>query len=373
MRQVGVVTSGARVSLAPVLIFKEAEHVASEEALVLIDDTTANKKFLGVLRWLNRQDPLLKHTQRSAVVDNPELASAGADIPYEYGYVRIIGELALSGEVSPPRTPPTPRSVVNLIESPSDVRLALDTEKGLVIGEHKHSGIGVPIPQWVLPYHVGIVGATGSGKSRLVKALIDEVLSKTNYSVIVFDHSGTDYTGYWPGKVISASKITLDPLIATSLIIDRAHIGKNGYDYVLTAIYAYLAAWEAHTKRERSGRQARPVGGLGQFIQIREAERERAEEFRCPSNIFEVLEEASVEDPETLMKEAAWDLSTFIDCLATVADRLGARAPFLTKMKLLLRTYGRPIIEGFGRRSVTSKEVIERARSERLVVVDLSG
>ncbi len=375
MRPIGVVTSGARVSLAPALIFKDAERVASEEALVLIDDIVADKRFLGVLRWLNRQDPLLKHTQRSAVVDNPGLAYAGADIPYEYGYVRIIGELANNGEVSPPKAPPTPRSVIKLIESPTDVRLALDTENGLVIGEHKHSGICVPMPQWVLPYHVGVVGATGSGKSRLVKALIDEVLAKTRYSVIVFDHSGTDYAGYWPEKVVRASEIALDPLIATSLIIDRTHIGKNGFDYVLTAIYAYLAAWGALSSggqgRERR-KQSRP---LDAFFQAppRGREEEREKGFECPDNVFDILEKASIEDPEALMRDAPWDLRTFIDCLTTVAEELRAKAPFIAKMRLLLRTYGRPIIEGFGRRSVTSKEVIEMARAERLVVVDLSG
>ncbi len=373
MRKVGVVTSGAKVSLAPVLIFKEAEQVASEEALVLIDDPALGKRFLGVLRWLNRQDPLLKHTQRSAVVDNPDLASASADIPYEYGYVKIIGELADNGEVSPPRTPPTPRSVVHLIESPADVRLALDTEEGLVIGEHKHSGIGVPMPPWVLPYHVGVVGATGSGKSRLVKALIDEVLSKTNYSVIVFDHSGTDYTGYWQDKVISASKITLDPLIATSLIIDRTHIGKNGYDYVLTAIYAYLAAWEAQSRDWTAKEKRKQTRPLDTFFHSLPREEEREKVFECPEDVFEILERASIEDPEALMRDAPWDLGTFIDCLTTVAEELRAKAPFVAKMRLLLRTYGGPIIEGFGRRSVTSKEVIDKARAWRLVVVDLSG
>ncbi len=374
MKPVGVVTSGARVSLAPIIIFKDAEQVASEEALVLIDDKSLNKRFLGVLRWLNRQDPLLKHTQRSAVVDNPDLVTANAYIPYEYGYVKIIGELADNGEVTPPRTPPTPRSVVYMIESPDDVKLALDTDKGLVVGKHKHSGVAVPLPQWVLPYHVGVVGATGSGKSRLVKALIDEVIAKTDYSIIVFDHSGTDYTGYWPEKVVRASDITLDPLIATSLIIDKTHIGKSGYDYVLTAIYAYLAAWaEAREKKDRRG-SPEAVKGLGQYLPLStKVEESEVPAFRCPDDVFGVLESADIEDPEALMREAPWDLRTFIDCLTKVAEELRAKAPFVAKMRLLLRTYGRTIIEGFGRRSVTSKEVIDTARAKRLVVVDLSG
>ena len=264
MRPVGVVTSGARVSLAPALIFKHAEDSALEEALVIIEDGAAGKLFLGVLRWLNRQDPLLKHNQRSAVVDRPELAGSGAHIPFEYAYVRIIGEL-VGGRVTPPRTPPTPRSVIKLIESPSDVSLALDTEKGLVIGKHKHSGVEIPMSPKALPYHVGVVGATGTGKSRLVKALIDEIRAKTGYSVIVFDHSGMDYTRYWPDNVVSSSEIVLDPPMAASLIIDRARLGRSGYtyEYVLTAIYAYAAAASGSASSRGRQRSLWEYAGVG--------------------------------------------------------------------------------------------------------------
>lgn len=368
MRPIGVVTSGARVSLAPTLIFKDAEEAALEEALVVIEDAVAGKSFLGVLRWLNRQDPLLKHTQRSAVVDNPELAGSGAHIPYEYAYVRIIGELT-DGRVTPPRTPPTPRSVVKLIESPSDVRLALDTENGLVVGKHKHSGVEVPMSAWALPYHVGVVGATGTGKSRLVKALIDEIRAKTGYSVIVFDHSGMDYTRYWPNNVISSSDIVLDPPMATSLIVDRARLGRSGYtlEYVLTTIYAYAAA--AMGRRGGRGRQR----SLWEFAGGGTQSSAGAVEVECSDEVLEELEEADLGDPEEMMRSVPWDTDSFVRCLATVAKRLGAKAPSIIKMRLLMKTYGKPIIESLGRRKTTSAEVVERARRDGIVVIDLSG
>lgn len=368
MRPVGVVTSGSRVSLAPALIFKHAEESALEEALVVIDDEAAGKRYLGVLRWLNKQDPLLKHTQRSAVVDRPELAGSGAHIPFEYAYVRIIGELT-DGRVAPPRTPPTPRSVIKLIESPADVSLALDTESGLVIGRHKHSGVEIPMSAWSLPYHVGVVGATGTGKSRLVKALIDEIRAKTGYSVIVFDHSGMDYTRYWPGNVVSSSEIVLDPAMAASLIVDRARLGSSGnnYDYVLTAIYAYAAAAEGG-----GGGKGRR-GGLLEYAGAGGHGSADATKIVCSDEVLRELEEEDLGDPEEMMRSVPWDINSFVECLITVAKKFKARESTIIKMRLLMKTYGKPIIEGLKRRRITSAEVIERARRDGIVVVDLSG
>lgn len=368
MRPVGVVTSGAKVSLAPALIFKHAEGSALEEALVVIEDEAAGKRYLGVLRWLNRQDPLLKHTQRSAVVDKPELAGSGAHIPFEYAYVKIIGELT-GGRVTPPRTPPTPRSVIKLIESPSDISLALDTERGLVVGKHKHSGVEIPMSALTIPYHVGVVGATGTGKSRLVKALIDEIMAKTGYSVIVFDHSGMDYTRYWPQRVVNSSNIVLDPPMAASLIVDRARLGKGSYqlEYVLTTIYAYAAA----ASRKRSGGRGRQRS-LWEYAG-REEQEAATGGVECGDAVLEELEEAELGDPEDMMRSVSWDTDSFIKCLTTVAKKLNAKAPTLIKMRLLLKTYGKPIIESLNKRKITSAEVIERAKRDGLVVIDLSG
>ena len=78
-------------------------------------------------------------------------------------------------------------------------------------------------------------------------------------------------------------------------------------------------------------------------------------------------------DPEEMMRSVPWDTDSFIECLTTVAEKLNARTPSIIKMRLLMKTYGRPIIESLRRRRVTSAEVIERARRDGIVVVDLSG
>ncbi|MFZ8783203.1 MAG: helicase HerA domain-containing protein, partial [Desulfurococcaceae archaeon] len=172
----GVVASNARSYEAPILIYKDAEAYVREEALVLIEDAKFKKTYLGVLRLVTKLDPLLTTSQRSAVIEKPEIAEEGLDIPYEVSSVRIIGEVS-GGRVEPPTTPPTPRSKVYLVESPSDLKI--DLGSGLLVGVHKYSGVEMPMKSEVLRYHVAVVGTTGSGKSRLVKALVDEVFEKT--------------------------------------------------------------------------------------------------------------------------------------------------------------------------------------------------
>jgi len=113
-------------------------------------------------------DPLLNQNMRSSIIDNPELAKHGKEVVFETMNVRVLGVLKPDGQLEPPRQPPTPRSQVYLVETPGDVNLKLET--GLVLGKHKFSGLEIPLKPDALKYHIGIVGATGTGKSRLVVA-----------------------------------------------------------------------------------------------------------------------------------------------------------------------------------------------------------
>jgi len=115
-----VVASNSRSFEAPVLIYKDAEAYVREEALVVVEDARFRRRYLGVLRLATKLDPLLTTSQRSAVVERPEIAEEGVNIPYEVSSVRIVGEVSGS-RVEPPTSPPTPRSKVYLVESPTDL------------------------------------------------------------------------------------------------------------------------------------------------------------------------------------------------------------------------------------------------------------
>jgi DNA helicase HerA-like ATPase len=152
--------------------------------------------------------------------------------------VRIIGEI-VSGRVEASTIPPTPRSKVYLVESPSDLRI--DMGSGLLIGVHKYSGLEMPMKPEALKYHLAVVGTTGTGKSRLVKALVDEVLDKTSWSVIIFDHTGMDYVPYWHEKTVRADEIVLDiDTITEGLRATLSSVERLVEEYVPLALVRFI-------------------------------------------------------------------------------------------------------------------------------------
>jgi DNA helicase HerA-like ATPase len=342
LREVGVVASNARSFEAPILVFKDSEVFVKEEALVIVEDTKFKRKYLGVLRLVTKLDPLLTTSQRSAIIEKPEIAEEGLDIPYEISYVRIIGEI-IGDKVEPPTTPPTPRSKVYLVESPSDIRL--DLGSGLVIGIHKYSGLEIPMKSDALKYHVAIVGTTGTGKSRLVKALIDEVLEKTNWSTIIFDHTGMDYTPYWTSCTVRADEIVLDvDTIAEGLRSTLGFAERAVEEYVPIALVRYIVC--------RTDQQL-----CNQLKRSRLALTRRH------------LEQLTL----NLSSRKMWSTSELIKEVAETATELGARSTTSQKLSLYISLFAEQYVKRLNNMSKTVDELVERAHRERILVVDLSS
>lgn len=361
MREVGVIASNARSFEAPLLIYKEAEPLIKEEALVLVDDVKFRRKYLGVLRFVVKLDPLLTTTQRSAIIERPEIAEEGIEIPYETSTVRIIGEVSGS-RVEPATTPPTPRSKVYLVEKPEDLRIDLGT--GLSIGVHKYSGIEVPMRVDALRYHIAVVGTTGTGKSRLVKAVIDEVLEKTDWSVIVFDHTGMDYTPYWPGNVVKADTIVLNiDTITEGLKKVVGSIENLIDDYVPPALVRFLV--------ERNNGQLLSQQGLGRHMKSGKG------------NVQHVSLDALLDMPnltregveELIIKTSSnglWDARELAETVSRTADELEARKSTQMKLRLYIQLFAEHYVKRLNSMSRTIDELVSAARRDRLLIVDLS-
>ena len=341
MREIGVIASNARSYEAPILVFKDSEAYVKEEALVVIEDTKFRKKYLGVLRLVTKLDPLLTTSQRSAVIEKPEIAEEGLDIPYEITSVRIIGEIS-NGRIESPTTPPTPRSRVYLVETPIDLKIDLGT--GLVIGVHKYSGLEMPMKQEALKYHIAVVGTTGTGKSRLVKALVDEVLEKTNWSVIIFDHTGMDYTPYWTTNVVRADEIVLDvDTITEGLKTTLGSIERLVEEYVPLALIKYIVC--------KSDKQLCQQYGSSQLTLSRKK-----------------LEELTL----TISTRKMWITSELTKTIAETALSLGARSTTSQKLALYIHIFAEYYVKRLNNMSRTVDELVERARRDRILIVDLS-
>ncbi len=114
---------------------------------------------------------------------------------YEVATVEVLGYLDEDGKISKPKIAPKPNTIVY---KASDEELqkfySLNEERiPLFIGNLLHRpNVKVPVFLQDLSFHLGIFAQTRGGKSYLAGILIEEILTKTYFPVIVIDVHG-DY------------------------------------------------------------------------------------------------------------------------------------------------------------------------------------
>jgi len=390
LRLVGIIGSGSTTTYAPVIVWDKYEHLAKEEQLVLVEDERRGIKYLGVFRGAKRYEPFLNAFRRTSYVDKPELADMGT-LPHTSVYVALIGVVSREGALGEVQLPPNPGSKVHVIESPED--LGVDLGKGLIVGHHKYSGVEVPLsPTW-LPYHLAVVGATGTGKSRLVKALLDEVLGKTGYRAIVFDHTGMDYVRYYPERVVRASRIVLDVALITDLMLEKTGLTPTTYEpYLLISTLYYLFKTLPKDVRDNvfsikggegnagksGGRSGRGGSGLSQFGlgTLRGQGGSGGDDV----TLEDMLEGIDKLNYSALLKAVAeqsirWDKAGFKSAVSEVAEFLRGRNVESVKIRLGVAIdvkLGDAFFKSLSERDLLPSSVVDEAFRERLVVVDLS-
>ena len=357
MKLIGVVASGSTTTYAPLIVYEEAEKYAKEEQLIIIDDTWRNIKFLGILRNVKRYEPFLSIYRRTSFVDNPSLVESGT-LPHTGAYISIIGTFKNS-KLESVELPPNPGSKVYVVESKEDLKVNLG--KGLVVGVHKYSGVEIPLTPESIPFHVAVVGATGTGKSRLVKALIDEILSKTEYKVIVFDHAGVDYAPYYRNYVVQASKIVLDVSVISDLILERTGLDRRTYEqYILlsTLWYAFDKVFPSLSERE--------IEKLGV------AELKKSFTHNVLSKLVGLINYGEL---TRLMAKypIEWRSSEYRNYALKVIDILKGRESAKVRLGISLDVrLGEGFFKSLSRRNVLPSDIVNLALKQKLIVIDLS-
>ncbi len=365
MRPIGVVVSGSSPVVVPVHVYKGCENYVKEDAFALIKDDVKSVDYFGVVRGPRMYDPLLSQYQRSSVIDSPELARQGREVVFEATIIRVLGVLLPEGQLTPPRQPPTPRSEVYLVESPSDVNLKL--EAGLELGKHKFSGISIPLKPEALRYHIGVVGATGTGKSKLVVALVKEVLVKTNWKVIVFDHSGQDYAVVeeFKDKVIDSSKVTQDLESIFQYLKKETSVKDAGED----VLYVTLALYVLYNGDLRPLQKSRGLHGYSE-THGKETSVE-LDEDKVKDALSKLPEMIETVDLEGKIKETQWKTPVLVELFKVVAELI---SPKMNKERpAVLISLQKTFVESLNERKTSSKDILERLERDRLVVVDLSS
>ncbi|MEM4656473.1 MAG: ATP-binding protein [Acidilobaceae archaeon] len=348
-RLIGIVTSGSRASIVPIRVSRDALDFVRDEMLVFIRDFEENRLYLGIVKSSIKKDYALDASSlpTNFSPDSSHVYSA----PLMHSYVEIIGEVTVNGvEIS--FSIPRPGSMVYAIVDGSNLTI-LRVHDGLNIGSHKFSNVSIAMDPRSLSYHVAVLGATGTGKSRLVKAIVEEVLTKTNYKIIIFDHTGLDYSDIsrWSNinvELVDASKIVLDPDVIAETISSHSGLKQYEEEYVYYTIIRYLSEGiEANPK---------PQVKIKTDIDIENI----VEKYReyCKSGKFK------------------WSFKKFIDTLYNAMKELNARDTTIRKLELLISLrVGRKFFENYlNIRNTVVSDIIRNVLTgkSRLVIVDLS-
>lgn len=326
--EIGLTVSGASVSDIPIQIYRRVENKVFEEDLVLIHDPSIkNKLILGVIRRITKLEPLIRERTRTPFIDKPEILDQSILMPFTTGIVKAYITLNFTSRcIEEVRHVITPGSKVYVIKDGSFLKKFIQIEKPIYIGFHKYSSWELPLNSNYVNYHIGIFGATGVGKSRLIKALIDELINK-GFKVIVFDHTGVDYAPYFKEFVISSKSIKISPPTIASVIAEKARLHWQTFgEYLEIACITYA-----------TGRKI----GRGRIVN---------------SN-----------------SETKWSKQEFINHLATTMRNLNARDSTIEKAKLFIDYFiDNSFFEELNMRKIEPYELISYAIERGLLVIDLS-
>jgi len=240
--EVGIVTSGSTTTYAPMQFYKKTEEYAVEEQLAVVKDEAINNAlFFGAIRRVTKLEPIVKDRVRTPFIDRPEIMDPSLLMPYTSAMVRFYGMLNLhKGTLDEVTQVVTPGSKVYVIKDGSFLGNFIKLSGRIGIGSHKYSGWEVPLDPAYVQYHIGVFGATGVGKSRLIRGLIDELL-RNGFKVIVFDHSGVDYSTYYKDYTVGSKAISISPPTIASVLASKARLPWQSYgEYLEVAVLTYV-------------------------------------------------------------------------------------------------------------------------------------
>jgi hypothetical protein len=203
LRLIGRVADGSTETFARVILLKDLEREIVAEELVLIKnggDVEPSSRILGVLRGGLGKNEFLSHTSYRPDVAYMKYGGepSGAREVYSFS-IKPIGVITEEG-VEPNLSIIQPRSPVYLLEEVDNpLKLIAKGEEILWMDAYMEGREPwkIPVKKAFIPYHVGIYGSTGSGKSWFTRYILIPSYIEAGYDVLVLDWSGTDYAPYY--------------------------------------------------------------------------------------------------------------------------------------------------------------------------------
>ncbi|MET1102035.1 MAG: ATP-binding protein [Pyrodictiaceae archaeon] len=365
--EIGVVLSRSSSSLAPILLRRDVEvNVREEDLAIIVDETLKGYYMFGVIRWITRHEPFLRQGAHNIYVEYPEALTRDLVMPFSNAYIEIYGafcderELCGGQGFTANTYAPHPSSRVYKVRDAEVFTKYLAVKTPIHVGNHKYTGWRLPLDPYWLPYHVGVFGATGTGKSRLVAGLVTTA-AKRGYSFIIFDHTGVDYAPAASREnipVVPASRIKIPVIVLGQLLSELMGVSGNLRDYVEAAVICHdmLVSGKASTVEDCLRSLITPV------------EKEARTAKGKPKSLVGYVEKEQHKNRPT------WSKRDFIETLINVTSRLGGRDTTIIKLKFLAENYIPDyVLTRMENRTISPTEIIELAKREGIVVVDLSS
>ncbi|MFP3045034.1 MAG: ATP-binding protein [Thermocladium sp.] len=330
--EIGITVSGASSLAIPIQFYRKSEDNAVEEQLALVrDDSLRDQLFFGVVRRITKLEPLVRDRVRNPFVDRPEIMDQSMLMPFTNGMVRLYGMITPSGLSTEVSHVATPGSKVFLVRDGTVLNDYLKVSAGINVGSHKYSNWSIKLDHYFVNYHIGVFGATGVGKSRLIRGLIGE-LRRAGYRVVVFDHSGVDYVPFMKEHVISSKEIKISPPTIASVIASKARLGWQSYgEYIEVATITYTMQDEGKKKQ------------------------------------------TLLLDPQP-SREIKWNKASFTRHLVEKMRGVGARESSVEKAKLFIEYFiDDSFFDELNRRVVEPSDVVKRAIEGGIAAIDLSA
>ncbi len=258
-------------------------------------------------------------------------------MPFTSAAVRLYAALKPSTKsVLEVRHVPTPGSKVFVIKDGKFLNDYVKSNLPIYVGSHKYSGWPISLDASFVNQHVGVFGATGVGKSRLVKALVEELV-RVGKHVIVFDHSGVDYAPHFRDRVITSKEIAISPPTIASVIAEKARLNWQTFgEYLEVAVITYVSG-DKKMKRQQSAQliDPQPSAQANQVVR--------------------------------------WDKALFTKHLVDSMRGLGARDSTVEKARLFIDYFiENEFFDELNRRTLSPMDIVNKALKSSPVVIDLS-
>jgi DNA helicase HerA-like ATPase len=249
LRLVGVVGSPSSTSSAPLILLEGMEKDLKEEETVAIDNFNGSP-ILAVCRSGTGINENLKVGFYSpGVAYARTLGKTPSRAKESYHFILSFIGVVEKNSIKPNDTIVAPGSPVYTFKdsnyNPLDFLQPKDYVKGGFLASNENWE--VPFDTSFIPYHIFIVGATGSGKSFLARHLVIPLLRKAGYGVLVLDWVGKDYAPFFQKETIPISEIKLDSSSVAQYILDRTNnFGYSAKEHTISKTLETVleAVWE---------------------------------------------------------------------------------------------------------------------------------